>query len=487
MTALLCALVLSSSGLRPTVAILPPVPKEQQNAWLGLAVADQLTQRLLVHSRFNPKTLQREYPLNVFSWRQGVAAARGEGIDVTRPLDAKQQKRLRAQLGADFLFVASYAVAGESAKLKWRLVGSKEASQGEQSLKLKDLSVGIERMSQAMLKQAEPGRSLAGHRLQTLPLAAIKPFGQALQILAGQSLDPRAHLVLPPAEIHKAHALLTAATEAAPESVRAWVERGVASAMVGNVGQAEEEIVQAMAQAGEFEPLNALGLYYLYDRQGHQDKSIKVLEEATNTHLGFLQGLGYLGQAYARAAENHKALKVFTAYSARVPRNPWVQVRRCTALSRIGKHDLAIQETGALLKRFPRSLMVKIALASRYIDAERMDEASKILEDALKTHKGHAALLTRLSYIRLEQGQAEQALDLAQKAVAAVGDGRGESLAGYAHVNLAHALALVGKNEEGFTALKRAMALGVDGDELLYLKRDKRLQKFLVDPRNPLN
>jgi len=37
--------------------------------------------------------------------------------------------------------------------------------------------------------------------------------------------------------------------------------------MLGDAAAAEQALVQAMAQAGEFDPPTALGLYYLYERQ----------------------------------------------------------------------------------------------------------------------------------------------------------------------------------------------------------------------------
>ena len=93
--------------------------------------------------------------------------------------------------------------------------------------------------------------------------------------------------------------------------------------------------------------------------------------------------------------------------------------------------------------------------------------------------------MTRLSYIALEQNQPEKALELAQKAAAAIGDGRGEPLAGYAHLNLGHALAILGKSTEAFAAFKQAAALGVDNEPLLVLWRDPRMKEILNDPRNP--
>jgi tetratricopeptide (TPR) repeat protein len=279
---------------------------------------------------------------------------------------------------------------------------------------------------------------------------------------------------------------LQSATDAAPEFVRAWVERGIASAMLGEQARAEDEFVHAMEFAGEFEPANALGLYYMYARQDKMAEGIKVLVEATSQHLGFLQGLGYLGEAYARIGKNHESLEVFTQYVRRVPNNPWAHLRRAAALSRIGKHQEALEETLAEAAKAPNSLTVTTALASRQIDAGDYPSARATIQKGLSTHPNSPALLTRLSYIELDGGNVNEAVKLARQAVTALGDGRGEPLAGYAHLNLGHALAILNQRDEAIEVLKKAMSLGVGADDVRALTRDKRLQEFLKDPRCPI-
>jgi tetratricopeptide (TPR) repeat protein len=240
-----------------------------------------------------------------------------------------------------------------------------------------------------------------------------------------------------------------------------------------------------MEVASEFEPEMALGLYYLYERQGETQKAITVLDEATTTHLGFLQALGYLGQQYARNAQNHDALRVFTTFKARVPKSPWAALKRAEALAHIGNQDQALVETQEVVARSPDSVAALTALASRQIDAAKYEDARATIVRAMKLAPDHPALLTRLSYIALESGQIQEALELAQKAVVIIGDGRGEQLAGYAHLDLGHALARLGRTDEALSALARAKELGVDADDLLVFWRDAKLKDFMNDARNP--
>src|SRR5689334_5810788 len=95
----LAAVVLLSaqvSAERPTLAILPPVSIDGSETWLGLGVADNLATGVLRYSR---KGKDQSYPLNVYSWRETLSAARGEALDVQKPLDFAEVARLARQLG----------------------------------------------------------------------------------------------------------------------------------------------------------------------------------------------------------------------------------------------------------------------------------------------------------------------------------------------------------------------------------------------------
>ncbi|MBI5510886.1 MAG: tetratricopeptide repeat protein [Deltaproteobacteria bacterium] len=484
---LVCLLVLAADQPpRPSVAILPPLAATGGESFIGMAIADNLNTRLLFHSRFDPKTVTSYYPMNVFGWRQALAAARGEGLDPAKPLSSKDQARLRRQLGADIVFAGSYTVAGKGVTLTWSLVGDKKHRDQTLAFEVNDFATPTEKLAtEILLTLGQSTKGIESHVLPKTPLAAMKPYAEAMQILGTQSLDPRARLVLKRDELARCQALLAAATDADDSFVRAWVARGVTAAMLDDREGAETALVRSMTAAGEFDPETTLGIYYMYARQGKLGEGIKILEDATNTHLGFLHGLGYLGMAYERASRSHDALRTFAVYEARAPKNPWARVRRAEALGLTGNRDQAVIETQAVLKDFPQSVMVMAALASRQIDAGHYDGARATIDKAMKVAPDHPALLTRLSYIALEQNQPDKALELAQRAVAALGDGRGETLAGYAHLNLGHALALLGKTDEAIAALKEAKTWGVDAEPLLVLWRDPRLKEFLADARNP--
>ena len=213
-----------------------------------------------------------------------------------------------------------------------------------------------------------------------------------------------------------------------------------------------------------------------------EDQSLKTLEEAARACPGSLQALGYLGDAYLRRRSYPDALRVFATYLERVPRSPFAAMRRDAVLSRLGRHEDALGNAAALLARHPGSLTVLEALASRQIDARQLEAARTTLARGLVQTPGHPVLLTRQSFVELESDRPDAALLFAEKAVAAIGDGRGELVAGYAHIDLARALAILGRRDEAKVALHQALRLGVGPDDLERIDGDPRLQGFMTYP-----
>jgi len=470
--------------VRPSVAVVPFLGANGQPDWMGMTLADHLTTRLLVHSRLDAKILERVVPLNVFGWRQTLAAARAEGVALTDLV--RRSAAVSEQLGADALLVGTYAVAGDKVTLRWQLLGGRGTAH-EISSESKDLTRASNEIATAVFAELTPGFVATGGQsaLVPLPSAVAKDFGSALEIVAQQSLDPRAQVVLERADLERAQKLLTSVTTAVPGFVRAWTERGNVATLLQDYKGAETALQRALAERDDPEPSTALAIFSMYLRQGQHLIAQKALEDAVETYPGSLQTLGYLGEAYVREHRPEDALRTFTRYAAMVPKSPWAQMRRGAALSRLGQHETALREGQALAAKYPDSVAVLVALASRQIDAGKIDEARTTLARGLTKSPNHPALLTRLAYIELGANHAAEALALAEKAVAAIGDGRGEPLAGYAHVDMAQALALLGRTDDAFVALNKAVELGVGADDLDRLGRDERLKAFLADPRCP--
>jgi tetratricopeptide (TPR) repeat protein len=489
MSTLLLAFLAAAPAARPTLAVLPPVAIDGDESWLGYVVADNLSADLLTYRKAGKK----DYPLNVFSWRETTSAARAEGLDVRKPLSPASQQRLAQQLGARYLFTASYRVKAGKVLLKWRLFDAEPTAKKAAPKELKvttnlsTLSSRTEALSAAVLKQLgeKPGKGAKAAKAWSAD--ALEAYGRGLEILAQQSLESHAPVVLPAMELKKARLLFEEAVREAPQMWRAHVGLALTSAMLGELDRAEKEVLQAAAHASDIEPTSVLGLYYLQVRRQKIDEAVKTLVDATTKHPGFLGAFGYLGSIYLRTGKAKEAEGVFRAYMDRVPKSPWARIMHSRAVGYSGKEEAALEEMRAVAKDFPESLMVVAALGTRLAQAKKVDEAIAVLQAAIAKHGEHPVLLTRLSYAYLQKGSAQEALSLAQKAVDMLSaGGRGETTAGYAWANLGHALALSGKKPEAMAAFKRASELGIGVEERLLLLADERTKPLMQDPANAL-
>ncbi|HEY3451535.1 MAG TPA: tetratricopeptide repeat protein [Myxococcales bacterium] len=470
----------------PSVAVLPLVGENGQPGWLGMAVADLMTNRLLVQSKADPVTKESKYPLDVFSWRQSLGAARGEGIAAADFMSRAAD--LRMQLGAAFVLGGSWSVTGDTATLHWQMTSARGSQAYDRTCEVGKVAQTTYEVAAQILSVLAPGfdRKIEGGAFQPLPAAALQIYGQALELLASQSLDPRARLILSRAELENAATLLESVTKTSPTSAAAWTLRAVVASMLKDFKAAEEDLVQAAMHKDDPEPSTALATYYVYSVQKNP-AALKTLEDTVATFPGSLQALGYLGDAYLRERRFSDASRIFGIYTRRAPNNPWAQMRFASVLSRLGKHDEALKKAEGLVARSPTSVAAVAALVSRQIDAGKLDAARATLTKELAAHPDDPTLLTRMSYLELDANKPAEALALADKAIGLMGGaGRGESLAGYAHIDKAHALALMGKNDEAVAAIDTATELGVGPDEVERLMRDPRLKAFLEDPKCPI-
>lgn len=471
-------------GAAPSVAIVPPVPVGGGDTWLGFAVADNLETTLLRHGIVKKGKRKGGGSLSVLSFRQSLSAARHEGIDTSKILKPAEVRRLGKQLGARYVFDGSYRVKSdknEGVLLKWRLTdvkGKRKPKTGKVKTNKRTLSARTQKLAAGVLKHL--GQSLAKKKAKAkLSYEALSLYGRGLEILSQQSLNPRARLVIAEQDLRRAHGFFGAASREAPQMLRAAVARAITNTMGGKAELAEEWLAAAAEAGGELEPVYVLGRFYLHERQGRSDKAIEALTEGIDANPGFLRAVGYLGEAYLRHDQPERALEVFAAYKKRVPDSPWARLMHARALARLGQHDEAIKEVKALAQRHPRSATIAANLATRQIEAERFDGARRVLEKALKMHEGHPHLLTRLAFLEIKANKPEAAVEFARQAVDKLGAGRGEPIAGYAHANLGHALALLGRQIEAKRAFEQAEALGLQMEDKKRLLQEPEVAKLM--------
>ena len=464
---------------RLVIAVAPFGSADGKPGWLGLVVADHVARRLTMASGVDTDTQKRAYPVEVFSWRQTASAARSAGIALSE-IETRAGPLLR-ELGADRIVSGRYTLDGSQAKIRWQTLDGTQSKTHEAQLSLTDLSKGAYDIGAAVLADINT-RADPQQAPEPLPALAAENWGRALEILARQSRTARASVVLPATDLIKARVALKSVTTAAPMFAPAWGARAVVAVMEDDWEGAKAALQTAETVTDPADPSAALARSYVHERTAQQEQARKVLRSAVEQHPGSLEVLGYLGDAYYSLGEYELALPVFEQYLDRVPKSPYAARRRDAVLARLGRKDEALTNAEQLFAQHPKSVAILAALASRQIDAGQLDKARATLQGGLEATPDHPLLLTRLSYVELEGGDAKKALELAQKAVKVIGDGRGEPVAGYAHIDLARALAVVGRREEAKASLLKAVRLGVSPGDLDRLANDPRLNGFIKFP-----
>ncbi|MEL6759887.1 MAG: tetratricopeptide repeat protein [Myxococcota bacterium] len=469
---------ISGTESPPSVAVTTFTGPEGKAGWFGALAADHVTRRLHVASG------NKAPPLYVFGWRQAMSAARSLDL-LENEVDARAAD-LMVELGVDYLVTGAYTTDGEQIAIQWKIVGIDTPKSGEMQTSASQSAQGAYALGGEVLTALAPGVKVSDEGASSLTAGtAGREWGEALERLSRQSRDPRATLVLSGEEIAQTLSLLEKVTQAANDFAPAWAARAALSSM-GDTPT--EKIAMASAKAainaGATDPTAAISLYYMHQQLGQQTKARELLQEALDTYPGSLEVKNYLAQAYYLASDYEKTLEVWKTYLEDVPKSTHAARRRDRMLARLGKHTEAVANAQALLDSHPKSIPTLAALASRQIDAGELDQAKATLKLGLEENPDHPVLLTRLSYVELESGSAKESLSLAKKAVARIGDGRGEPLAGYAHVNLARAQALSGDRKTAKKTLRKAIRLGIGGDDIVRLAEDPRLKGFIELPLN---
>jgi tetratricopeptide (TPR) repeat protein/TolB-like protein len=499
LTTLFCAALTVASGQAknteapPSVAVVPFAAIDFSPTWLGYALAETLSAGLLRHEREVPgEVLTR--PVAVFSIRQVLGAAKAAGIDISKPLPPEQVRQLGRDLAARFVVSGSFRVKPGKKPvvlLKWR-VWDMAARRGDPkptrattnvltlATRADDLTGSILRsMGERPLHDLNRGR-------QTVPLRALQAYGKGLQILAEERLVPFAPVTLASSELKKAELFFEAARALAPTFWRAQTGLGIALALQGELDVAKKVLTHAAEHSDVFLTDVALGQYYVAARKEDLSEAAEVLAAATARYPGYLEGLEHLGNAYLRQGEPARAAEAFSRYRRAVPKNPNALLLHAQALAYLGEHGKAITATAALLREFPTSITVLTALAARQAQAEQYDATEKTIDSGLMRYPDWPALLTILSFVRLQNEHREDGLELANRAVAKQKEIGPELVAGYAQANLGHALALNGKKKEALAAFSVASRLGVGVDDRHRLQTDERLQSLMKNPNNAL-
>jgi len=235
-----------------------------------------------------------------------------------------------------------------------------------------------------------------------------------------------------------------------------------------------------------------LATSFVHVRKGESEHAAEILRIALIERPGFLHARGYLGELLATQKKHKEALAVFDEYLTEVPGQPWVLVQRGYSKGKVGDHGGAIADTLAALALVPGAPAFRVELASRYIDAGKLEEARELLAKLVAEHPDMAVAYTRLGYVHLLLGDDRRAITVTEKAVGYGSYGQRRRDLAYAHLNLARAHGHGGAIDRAIAHLEKAVSLAaislgaVDRDpKLEALRKDARYGALVAKPKTP--
>lgn len=294
--------------------------------------------------------------------------------------------------------------------------------------------------------------------------AAVKDWVACEALLGKQPIGVENPTVLNEGELKKAVGLCESAVKAAPKLAEAWAALALAAAISG----ADERAVAALTQAESMRgtppmhlPNATLARFWLVTRYQSTEAGEKVLKEALAKEPGFLLARGYLAELLNAEGKHADASKAWQDYAAGTPNNPFIISRLAYTLSRLGKSAEAAVYAEKALAYDPESVDLNLELASRYVDANQLDKAIKVLEPLAKPADARGESVLRLGYAKLLKGELDEAQKLLTRAHSVAKDPGEWRTRGRAKLNLAMVALKKDKKPEAKKLLAEAAKEGL--------------------------
>jgi tetratricopeptide (TPR) repeat protein len=252
--------------------------------------------------------------------------------------------------------------------------------------------------------------------------AAVKDWAACEALVGKQPIGVENPTVLNEAELAKAMTLCGASVKAAPKLAEAWAALALAAAISG----ADERAIFSLTQAESLRgtppmhlPNATLARFWLVTRFQSAEAGETVLKEALAKEPGFLLARGYLAELMNAEGKHAEASKAWQDYASGSPNNPFIISRLAYTLSRLGKSAEASVYAEKALAYDPDSVDLNLELASRYVDANQLDKAIKVLEPLARPADARGETVLRLGYAKLLKGELDEAQKLLTRAHAA--------------------------------------------------------------------
>lgn len=448
---------------KETVVVAPFVTSSgEEYQWIGAALAESLTQRLLSDPN-----------VNILSQKQWAASLRERDIAARDIRDEQDIHSAAKQLGADRFIVGRYQARWPELQIQARLMAAGEmvpVAVVELNGYLKDLVPFETKIAKKLLGKISKKAVKTKPKGPAKSVYAWRDLSLCQEGLVHQSLGYKASIWLPEEAVRIALTHCENALKKDPKMVDAKAFSALALYILGENEKALKWSAQASAK-NRIPGWPELIDFFLRVREKGIEDASKVLEKAIRKAPGFIHAYLTLGEALFYSGDLKAASDVFERAHQRCQTQPWLLVQKAKVNARQGDHETAIKTTDQALALVPGDPVVLMEKASRYIDAKQFDNAEATLREAMDQDPRQAAAYLRLGYVYLETNQLALARPILQKALYEADRESERRVRGYAFYDLAKISGREGQPEQALLELSRAISVGFHEKE-----------RFLKDP-----
>ncbi len=477
--AVVLMLSLAAADHKPVLAVFPPSAPDPAGRELALLIQARTSAVLSTTARYSDVHL-----------KQILAMAAREGLDM-ESLDPKLSERAAKLLGAERIAWGALERNEKGYKLKAVATDLHRLIRVEVQLGA-DLAKAVEAastsLSYAMLKIDDVAGFKSPPAASTRSDAAMAAFSHCYATVVRQPMGIENPAVLDTAELEVAIGQCKEAVAADPKFAPASAALGLAYAIVGNDAEAVKALTPLQG-ADLDQPLYWIARFWLVTRYQSNEAGEGLLREAVSKRPGFLLARSYLGELLDTLGKYDKSEAAWREYQAVAPGDPFVMGRLGKALARQNKHPEALEVTQKALVLEPKSREMRLQLASRHIDAGKVDDALPLLTALAEEPDARGEAMLRLGWAYWLKGSPELAQPWLEKAIAKAKAPADWRTRGRAHYDLALIWAKKNNVEKTDAAMKASFLTGyrikdVDPSLQKAALRLEKLELQLADPKD---
>jgi tetratricopeptide (TPR) repeat protein len=254
--------------------------------------------------------------------------------------------------------------------------------------------------------------------------AAMQAYAECFQVLVRQPMGIENPNVLLRDELQTAVNRCGDAVQSDPDFPEARAALALALAIQGEDAAATGHL-KGLSQRRVYLPFGWIAWFWLRTRNESGPAGTEVLRKAVAHDPALLLFRAYLAEQLNALHQQRDALEAWQDYERVCPRSPFGLTRIGYTLARMADHPGAEAATRKALELDPDSRVVMLELATRQIDAGRLQEARATLTQMTRSGNAGAEAYLRLGFTELRLGDLDaadadlrQAVSLAQPASA---------------------------------------------------------------------